>query len=281
MLKQSVWPVASAWITSVGILFGISQGLGLQGWGIVGDCLLGAFIPSLLVFWVYYKGDLRFQEFFGLSADSGINIILSTYQNRVPYEADGPPEKRERYFKELNGRIIPLVGAQKNLVGLETATTGILSVLELGKLTSHQINVAGDEEESKTVEGPIICLGSPTSNFVTKRILDNLPKDVEVKFTTDTMSCWIHPQEPYKPTKQHDYAVLARTADKARISFICAGIDEEGTVAVTRFLIRNWQTLPKSQFVQIFQCDRMNCCVQKKLGGSHIDVKQQGIWVSD
>lgn len=277
-LKRSVWPIASAWITSVGILFGITQGLGLVGVEIVKDCVLGAFVPSLSIFWVYYRRDLRFQNFFGLAADSVINVILSTYQNRTSYQDTGPPQNRERYFKEVNGQTIYLVGAQKHLVGLETATTGILSLLELGKLTSHQINVVGDEEESKIVDGAIICLGSPTSNFITKRILDNLPKDVRITFTTGTMSCWIHPA-PYTSTTQKDYAVLARIIEKERVSFVCAGIDEQGTVAVARFLLGNWQKLPTSQFVQIFECDKMSLAVDKR-GGKHID-KKQGIWRTD
>lgn len=141
------------------------------------------------------------------------------------------------------------------------------------------MNVIGDEEAFKAVDGPMICLGSPTSNNLTSKGLRLLPHGIEIEFTTNTMKCWLHDQ-PYTSSDLIDYAILVRVVDEAHVYFVCAGIDEEGTVAAAKFLFSNWQKLPISSFVQVFQCDKINRTVKQKLGGKHF-IKEQEKWITD
>jgi len=185
-------------------------------------------------------------------------LALATYQNRVQHDPVGPEDRKNRYFKEpVSGKKRYLQGARRYVLGLDTAATAIKSVIELRTLTDRELNVFGDEELSKLKEGPILSLGSSTSNALTENILALLPRDKEIEFTTDSLKCWL-PGSPLKSSTDVDFAVLIRVQRESRIHFACAGIDEEGTVAVTRYLIENWQSLPRTNFVRIFKCGKMN-----------------------
>jgi hypothetical protein len=213
-------------------------------------------VPSGFVYRRWRQRDRAFDNLFGLSQDSFINLVLATYQNRIDYNAQGPHDRRYRYFKETTpGERTYLEGARSYILGLDTATTAILSVIELGKLTSRELNVLGDEEQNKAKDGPFISLGSPTSNRVTESILASLPGNRAIRFDTNSLKCWLHPQ-PYLSTPKNDYAVLVRVQQDNQVRFACSGIDEEGTVAVARYLMHNWRSLPSTNFVRVFKCDK-------------------------
>ncbi len=255
--------VAGALSVSLGLSLAITSSLGWIGLEATLVCVIITLVVSLLTYLNWKRQVGEFRNAFGLPENSAVNIVLATYQNRVAYDPAGTEDKINRYFKEPpGGKKKYLQGARKYILGLDTAATAIGSVIELGRLTTAELNVLGDEEPRRAKEGPIISLGSPTSNNMTGEILDLLPGDRAVKFSTDSLTCWIS-SVPYKSTPELDYAVLARTKRDDQLRFACAGIDEEGTVAVTRHLLRNWQKLPQSNFVHVFKCVKLDLSLEK------------------
>ena len=206
----------------------------------------------------------RFLDFFGLSKTRQLNLVVSSYRNR----ADREPAVKDLlaqhwYYKTNNGDVDVLAGTRGHLTDLETARSAALSVYGL-RAFSLDIDVVGDEAVSDT-QGTIVALGSTTSNYVSRRILRSLPGDHPVKFTVDTLECWLDPAV-YRPNATTDYGVLVRYRFGDGVGFVCAGIDEAGTVAVARYLFRKWSDLPKKKyFVGIFKCDRRSMSVIEDL----------------
>jgi len=237
---------AAAYAATIGICFGTTAAYGWTGAGAVAFCVAFSLLPAGFVYWRWRATRRDFDGFFGLSKNSLIKIVVSTY--RIKHD---PLTKQQIYYKTHSGGG-PSAGAEGYHLGLQTATTAILSVIELGKLTNQKLNVVGDEEPGK-MEGPVISLGSTTTNVVTGEIIHLLPNDLTVVFDSNSLRCWLHP-DPYKSDKNLDYAVLIRVRRDNQVSFACAGIDEEGTVALATHLLVKWRNLPLSNFIQIFSC---------------------------
>jgi len=216
--------------------------------------------------------DRRFRAFFGLARGSTINLAVASFQNVLsenPNEAD----RSKRYYKEYDGQRLLLRGPETYLVGLETAATVAWAALEFGRATRHEINVVGDEEPSRLTDGPVIAFGSPTSNNLTHRLIKSLPSNWSVAFTTETLTCWTHP-EPYRASSETDFALLIRLLAHDRLHFVCAGIDGEGSVAVSRHLVRNWRKLPRCQFAMVFKCNKRTFNVEL-ISGRYLNPRTQ------
>jgi hypothetical protein len=255
--KEFFRSVIPTFLAISGLFLSISSGAGWEGWIYVVVCLMAALFSAGVTYWWIDRKNREFQNCFGLSESSRINVILSSYQNRVEYDLR-TDETRERYYKQCRNERSEgvkkyLTGSREYLVGLKTAKTASLSAFRLGEFPIKDINFVGDEEP-RNFEGPIICLGSSTSNCFTEEILGSIRPGAAVSFTGDKMDYW---SGEFKPSHAHDYAILVRDKlEDNRTCFVCAGIEEEGTVAVVNYLIRSWKNLPKTRFIKIFKCDR-------------------------
>ena len=112
-----------------------------------------------------------------MSSSNTLNIALATYQNKQEYNPSDTPENQRRYFKQRSGEWIDLIGSHKYVLGLDTSITSMIFTSKIGKIGFLNINVIGDEELSENVEGPLVCLGSPTSNNLSHRALESFPND--------------------------------------------------------------------------------------------------------
>ncbi len=225
-----------------------------------------SFIFINLYFWIINK---KFYSFFGIKKDNLFSIILPSFWNKIEFDQN-LKEENYRYYKNVENN------SKKQLIGPTTfPVTGVgavsiackLSNL-IGKEFKKDINVFGDEMLGNHSSGPVISLGSPTSNNITEKLLKNLPENIKIEFSTETMRCWIHP-ESYRASVDLDYAILVRTFDNERVHFICAGIDEEGTIAVCQHLINEWKRLPNKIFINVYEVEKRSLQV-KKLGSIHM-----------
>lgn len=262
-MNSSAFPVAriaSLFVAALGFVVTTASMLGGVGWVPLGECIaVSIAVCSLYYFAWYLPGYRTHLAFFGLSGGV-LNILVPSYQNRVPWDAKAPDEQRLRYKKKQGEGERYLEGSHDYVTGLQSTKDAFQFGINLGQATSWDVNLVGDEENNRWTPGPLLSLGSPTSNDATDQILKGIPGDHSPTFTTNSLKCWLHP-DPYKSDANNDYGVLVRAAHGNRVAFVCAGIDEEGTIAAMRYLLENWRELrkesrkrKKEKFISIFGC---------------------------
>lgn len=216
-----------------------------------------------------FMQDLKIRRFFGLVPEQSITLAIGSYGSREDYDPEAPPEKflfKKRYKDENY-----FLRGVEHSVGLNTAIYMTEAASVLDSLSHRRVTVIGDQSPAgdlTKIQGPLVCLGSPTSNYLTHDVLMLLPGEVRPEFTTDVLT-WLG--DTYEPDEDLDYGVIARIRTKERTAFVCAGVDEEGTVGSLRHLQKNWSALPMSwrldvSFVAVFSVSRKERSIRSKVG---------------
>jgi|SRR6185437_12227960 hypothetical protein len=259
-------------IVGTGLFLSITEVSGIgHGWPWViislGTATMVAFValaPSLVK-------ELRVGRFFGLGHGHSITLAVGTYGPRQGYDRGAPPEEF-LFKKRYNGVDYPLRGVADS-IGLSTAIQISEATVVLEHLCRRRVVVVGDqrpEGDLTRIQGPLVALGSPISNFLVHDILGTLPTELRPQFTNDTL---IWRGKTFGVNEDVDYAVIVRVRTSNLTSLVCAGISEEGTIATLRYLQENWWKLPSSwrldtSFVSIFSVSRKERSVSNLLGSA-------------
>lgn len=258
-----------------GIALSIFAGFNHKGWSLLVYSLSSAFAFSIAIFLMYLIAIRRKHAFFGWEKGAKINLVIPSYWNRNEYDPKAQ-EKEYRYYKKSNGEKTWLIGATTYPL---TSTGGTSLACNLTALiaceVTREIEVKGDEEDLRNVIGTKICIGSPTSNTLTGKVLNVLPQNRAITFTSKTMKCWLS-DEPCVATTQYDFAILARMKYQSDIHFVCAGIDEEGSVAAGRLLASKWKSLPNDNFVIVYKVEKNSFDAEECVK----IINQNGEWVN-
>lgn len=281
MNKRWINTAATSFVAIFGISCAVLSGFDIKRWIFMGGSF-GIAVTGTAFHLMYMQiAKRRFQSFFGLADNSTMNIAIGSYWNINKYDESLGEEKNYRYYKyDGDSQTVRyLVGAVKYpLTDIGVAAEAIQLTSYINRTGEHKVNLFGDENIHEAVEGTVICLGSPTSNSTTKSLFERLPSEFKLAFTTKTLSCWLHDKE-YKSSATLDYGVLMRYTIGNRIYFVCAGIDEHGSIALSKVLLSDWRKLPFVDFVHIYKISKEYSTVIDKLGGKHMT--RTGKWISD
>lgn len=241
-----------------------------------------SFIILLVIIYIINYPKRKFEKFMKLSKGDTISLVVPAYQDTRKYDRSKLDEENYRYFKVQDGIERRLVGAHKYLTGIGTATTVAEFSYKLRELTSNNIDLVRDDETINK-DGPLICFGSPNSNLLSEKYLR--PNVCQFKGPNELECPSVH-RETYKASEKHDYGVLFREnyickSGKKSWAFICAGIDEEATIASSFYLLNNWKKLDKYKgvFIHIIECDKREPFKSQKKAGGYFD--DLGAWVAD
>ncbi len=243
---------------------------------------LFAFLLTCLAFLFVQLGEWRFRRFIKLSKKDSVTIVVSGYQNKRKYDPLMPRAHNLRYFKIKNGEQYDLVGAHGYLMGLDTAKVLAKFVYELREFIACEIDVIADDNPISK-NGPIICFGSPNSNLQSEKLL---PEELCKFCGSDQMFCHKLHDTPYTASTVEDFGVLARlpynnSAEDSTWAFICAGIDEEGTVAASHYFLDNWRRLGKQNtaFLHLLRCRKEAPQKPEKIAGFRLS--KDGVWEAE
>jgi hypothetical protein len=200
----------SVFTGALSLVLAITEALGKVGW----IFLLGGVAVSLISCGIYYFSwylpeYLRHREFFGLS-DGALNLVISSYRIREGSDPNTLEFQKEDLVNWAKPQYVEGPrGSEANLTGLQTAKVAFNSAVALARSTSWNLRVVGDKEQDKLTTGPILCLGSSTSNNVTKDILPNIPQSHKIEFTPDSLTYGTPPTSvTYKSNAEIDYGVI-------------------------------------------------------------------------
>jgi hypothetical protein len=281
MDKRWISNVATNFAAMFGIGSAIVSGFDIKQWSFMGESVLFALIGTAVQILYLYLTKKRFQKFFGLLDNVPVNIAIASYWNVNVYDERLGEEKNYRYYKhdgDLNKKRYLVGAVEYPLTDVGVAAEAIQLAAYINRTGEHKVNLFGDENIHDAIEGTIICLGSPTSNSATKRLFARLPSEFNLSFTTKTLTSWLHEHE-YRSNEKFDYGVLMRCTLNEKIYFVCAGIDEHGSIALSKLLMMNWKELPKVDFVQLYKVSKERSQVIDKLAGKTLF--RPGEWVSD
>jgi hypothetical protein len=267
MNRSWAYRLAASFSGSYGVSGAIISGFEVKRWQFVAYSLASACLVAGVQLGLLYRGKHRMQRFFGLSSQSPVNIAISSYWNVSEYDESRGEENNMRYYKHdgVSGARTFLVGAVEHpLTDVGVASEAVQLALSVAKVGSGEVNLFGDENVPAEVDGPIVCMGSPTSNSKTAHVFSLLPGELNLRFTTKTLQCWGYDHE-YRSSRSVDFGVLLRCTIGANVYFVCAGIDEHGTMALGRLLAENWKKLPDGDFVQVYRVDKSRRRVSEKL----------------
>lgn len=246
------------------------------GWAMLAINTILALVIVGIIYVFLNRFTWAFDKFLKIGDEEKITIVIASYQNIHRWDATSPKDARERYFKVLNGREVLLEGAHGYLAGMETTRMTTRFAYRLRDLTDHDLVVIADEQPP-TGDGPLICFGSPRSNFRSSLFL---PTFVEFP-NANTLSVTIDGTAmPYSSDDHTDYGIVSRNQMGNRWGFVCAGIDEEGTIAAGFYLLNEWKELNQYQgeFVHIIKCTKKDPEAPSRfLGFSPVG----GVWKSD
>jgi hypothetical protein len=266
-----------AWLGTLGSFWLIEEQLKIEpGWNLFGVNLVVSFLAVLLVFWLLYFHSKRYAAFLKLADKNTISLVVSAYK-------DPRPPTSARYYKEMaNGQKHNLIGAHGYLTGIDTAKVLASFVTKLREIGSYDIEVVKDGDQLLKA-GPVICFGSPSSNFTSEQFL---PGGVDFKGPNILDVKLAHSNSTYTSDPESDYGIVAREVrpneDKSQSwGFVCAGIDEEGTIAASVYLLREWKTLKRYQgaFLHCVSCKKRSPEKPQKLSGFSKDAN--GEWKPD
>ncbi|HXJ42643.1 MAG TPA: hypothetical protein VNH18_25405, partial [Bryobacteraceae bacterium] len=107
-----------------------------------------------------------------------------------------------------------------------------------------------------------ICLGSPGTNDVSREVYkaEGLNQKYVHRFDERGNLVRTDPGESLVADQDWDYAALTKISKDGAIYFVCAGIDEEGTVTAVNYLVEKWEELWKKvgdkDFTLILKVDK-------------------------
>jgi len=236
--------------------------------GIVAVATMGFLVFKILARINFFKS---LTSFFALADDRRINIVIASYEHIIPYD----PEKKhlqKRYRKRTaSGDYKEIDGAHDYVCGLSSVSCVVNTIEAVPRLPEVTLSLRTDEEvvrdlrENRIKNQTFISFGSPSSSslaewlYARKPLLDQ--SDLFHFVGTDKLvPNRVPPAGGFESTKTTDYAVLARLTKDTNTFFICAGIDEEGTVAAVQELFVNWKEMSRNthnrDFFQIYLVDK-------------------------
>lgn len=266
-------------ISVIVFIWEIEKELGFQhdGWEWFAMNFLIASVLVLSIYVFFHYADWRFAKFLKAEDEQPVFLVVGAYKDTREWSPEKPKNEKERYFKQKNGSKFPLEGAHGYLTGLETTRMVSQFVYRLRDLTNRRLIVVRDDIMPSEA-GPLVCFGSPRSNFQSEAFLPAFIKFADAKSLTVTINST---PMPYFSDNERDYGIVARNKVGDRWAFICAGIDEEGTIAAGYYLLEQWKSLHKysESFVHIISCTKTSPeSPQRFLGFSP---GPQGEWLSD
>lgn len=287
---QSIWVRVPLLITSFMALYQFEE-----AWGLVGSPWLFFvnFMTAIILVVSYtYGANLfrnkqyqnNFQQFFGLKNGKKLAIVLSAFQDTRKYKEPQNRPENYRYYKIIDEQERRLVGVHDYLTGLRTAVFTAEFTYDLREITETPITIMSDDQALKDMEHVKISFGSDSSNMLTEKIMSEVPNNIwRFKPPDKLISEDAEPKELHASSKQ-DYAiVLKHWSEINNLTFICAGIDEEGTIAAAYYLIREWENLfrryGEKHFIHILRCSKRTPKACVKIYGLHLT--DHGKYVTD
>lgn len=264
--------IATSFAGSYGISSAVISGFDIKRWEFLLYSFAAACLITLMHMLFLYKTKQKMQIFFGLTDHTPANIAIASYWNINEYNESLGEESNMRYYKHdgISGAKRYLVGAvEYPLTDIGVASEAIQLATNIANVGSRKINLFGDENIPSAVNGPIFCLGGPTSNSTTVLLFSRLPPEFQLEFTTKTLRCWVHDHE-YRSSPTIDFGVLLRYTLETRVYFVCAGIDEHGTIALSKLLLDEWKSLPQCDFIHIYRIEKERSRVVDKLSGKRL-----------
>lgn len=241
-------------------------------------------ISSVLIWFVGFKiRETNFNKFFGINRTSKINfkeniqkeydeinIFISTLKinpsllssnNCLQTQSD---KNQKEIFTISVGEfdLIPMISdemSRKKVLNsrkLAWIFNNILSIAKPIIKFNYSSKIVDPKALPKT---PIICIGSPLYNEITRHYLDkheqvipvkfDLNPNIRIKYKYGKDSAFVEaPKE--KITDQYDVAMLVKfhekDGDRNNVVFIAAGTGVNGTKAATYYLITFWDKLKKA-----------------------------------
>ncbi len=184
-------------------------------------------------------------------ADAGrggreIRIVVSSYFHVKAFDA----KVDERFYKvdkKESGDKRFVRGSREAVVGLMTMRSAIYASEQALKLGRFQVMVAGDTDPAPADATTFICLGSPGTNDLARGVFEEEGLGLSSLYRFDAHGNLYggNPTETLPATAALDYAVLTKLTRGEHIYFVCAGVDEEGTIASVTYLLEGWQNLWK------------------------------------
>ena len=175
-----------------------------------------------------------------------IRIVVSSYRHTRPYDG----EVKERYYKPdadaPEGKRF-VRGSREAVVGLITVRSAVFAWEQAQKLVGFTVTLDGDSDAaaSSDVQGKtLICLGSPGTNDVARAVYKAQGLNQSHLYHFDDRGNLVCANAATL-TADHDwdYATLTKLSRDGAIYFVCAGVDEEGTIAAVSYLLQEWQSL--------------------------------------
>lgn len=176
-----------------------------------------------------------------------IRIVVSSYHHARPFEA----EVKERYYKsdaDAPGGKRFVRGSREDVVGLITVRSAVFAWEQAQKIVGFTVKLDGDSDAatSSDVQGKtLICLGSPGTNDVARAVYKAEGLSQSYLYHFDGAGNLASATATLTANHDWDYATLTKLSSDGAIYFVCAGVDEEGTIAAVSYLLQEWQTLAK------------------------------------
>lgn len=175
-----------------------------------------------------------------------IRIVVSSYYHTRPFDG----EVKERYYKPDAGapegkRFVR--GSREAVVGLITVRSAVFAWEQAQKLVGFTVKLDADSDAaaSSDVQGKtFICLGSPGTNDLARAVYKAEGLNQSHLYHFDgrgNLTC--ANSATLTADLDWDYATLTKLSRDGAIYFVCAGIDEEGTIAAVSYLLQKWQSL--------------------------------------
>jgi hypothetical protein len=210
-------------------------------------------------------------SFFGFSAQRSLYLVLSSYEHVVPFVPD-KTDPKQRYSKlGFDGIRHFVIGAHDSVCGYSTVKSAFEAIESASRLPETTVHVLVDHLffENNTQERSsgrtYVCFGSSGTNAVTAWLYAQQPLSNQQDLFHFEKPGLVSNRNTQKPVvlqadTKTDYAVLARLSNAGNTYFLCAGIDEEGTVCAVKNLFNNWRTLNKTikgrDFFQVWTVDK-------------------------
>ena len=250
-------------------------------------------VGALMIFALVHLRDRKVRKFFGLARSRGLLFVLPTFR----------PDTKCGAFKPLTrGKNATLNGQDwddeelRNLgsspITYHTDIAGALSLFKVSReLRSMDVLIDIDENvmdadlirpATDTVDERVVfCLGSDSSNYLTRYLLAAAPFISQPEFYRLIKTGPTVRQPPnsnyvlkcakafshklklvYADDRTTDYAVISRRTEGATTFFVCAGLDGQGTQAAVTELLENWESLASfskgKDFYCLYQVHKLN-----------------------
>ena len=242
-------------------------------------------VGALSIFSIVKLKDRKVRKFFGLAHARGLLFVLPTFRPDTKCGAFKPLTRGKN--TGMNGQSwadVELRNLGSSPITYHTDIAGALSLFKISReLRSMDVLIDIDENvmdadlirpATDTVdEKTVFCLGSDSSNYLTRYLLAATPFISQPEFyrfikvgktvrqppnSNYVLQCrkvFSHKLKPQLADKDTtDFAVISRRTEGATTFFVCAGLDGQGTQAAVTELLENWESLAKFAKGRDFYC---------------------------